>query len=313
MFEFYKGAPRRINLDNLKSGIVKADIYDPTINKTFAELCNHYGVIADPARPASPKDKGKVERMVQVVRELWRRLTALHPNATLRELNEMAALWSLNEYGRSKHGTTGMQPVESFETIEKQSLKPLPAQRFVAASWTIAKVHPDQFIIVGKKFYGLPAEYIGKTVQVRQADGFVEIFFNHQRIRSYTVPARGRAYLAADFPAYGEPFVPGTYAPSLIHNAGKFGLQTARYIRLILEDGGNLAIRRAQGCLGIIKKRHGIAGFSLVLAEAIARQIFNPSRLDELFKDESKQTMLPFPQSEQGAAMTRNAGYYADP
>jgi len=311
MFDFYQGTPRRINLDNLKAGVIKAHVYDPTINRTFAELCYHYGVTADPARVASPKDKGKVERMVQIVRELWKRLTALHPNATLPELNELAACWSRNEYGQTKHGTTGVRPWESFETIEKTALKSLPDQRFIPASWSIAKVHPDQFVMVKNKLYGLPAEYIGKTVDIRQTQNMVDIFYNHNKIRSYTIPSRGRAYLPTDFPAYGQPFVPGSFAASLIYSASTFGPQPARYIRMILEDGGNLAIRRAQGCLAVIKNRYGIAGFSRALGDAIARKIFNPVRLDQLLQDESKQNVLVFPQSEQGTAMTRDAGYYA--
>ncbi len=79
MLAFYGGATSFLNLDNLKAGIIKASLYDPSLNRTFAELCEHYGVIADPARPASPKDKGKVERFVQVARELWKRLTPFIP------------------------------------------------------------------------------------------------------------------------------------------------------------------------------------------------------------------------------------------
>lgn len=35
MFTFYGGASERISLDNLKAGILAADIYDPTLNRTF--------------------------------------------------------------------------------------------------------------------------------------------------------------------------------------------------------------------------------------------------------------------------------------
>jgi transposase len=61
MFSFYGGVTRRINLDNLKSGVLQPDIYDPALNRTFGELCDYYDVIADPARVASPKDKGNAE------------------------------------------------------------------------------------------------------------------------------------------------------------------------------------------------------------------------------------------------------------
>jgi hypothetical protein len=36
-------------------------VTDPTINKSYADLCAYYGVFVDPCRPASPKEKGYVE------------------------------------------------------------------------------------------------------------------------------------------------------------------------------------------------------------------------------------------------------------
>ncbi|HUW42422.1 MAG TPA: IS21 family transposase [Rectinemataceae bacterium] len=143
MLAYYGGSPALLNLDNLKAGVIAADIYDPALNRTFAELCDHYGIIPDPARPASPKDKGKVERIVQVVRELWKRLTALHPAATLDELNELALAWAREEYGRRAHGTTGVAPIVAFEETERPRLRPLPTEPFVPAAWTVAKVHSE--------------------------------------------------------------------------------------------------------------------------------------------------------------------------
>jgi transposase len=311
MLAFFGGSTRRITLDNLKAGVLQAKIYDPTINRTFAELCDHYGILADPTRPVSPKDKGKVERIVQVVRELWKRLTALHPAATLDELNELCRAWSLEEYGRAVHGTTGIPPRTAFYETERALLRPLPSEPFVAASWTIAAVHPDQFITVGKRLYGLPANLIGKRVDVRSTRDFIEIFFEHTAIRRYTVPTKGRAYVREDFPDYGQPFVPGAYASSLIIRAGNYGPQVAIYIRLMLEDGRNLAIRRAQGCLGVIENYRSLSGLSHVIGQAIAGRIFIPARLKLLLETESHQNTIQFPISAAGKAMSRDAGYYS--
>jgi len=66
--EFFGGVPASVVLDNIKAGVVKPDIYDPTLNRAYAELERHYGFVADPAKVASPKLKGKVERGVGVVR-----------------------------------------------------------------------------------------------------------------------------------------------------------------------------------------------------------------------------------------------------
>jgi hypothetical protein len=141
----------------------------------------------------------------------------------------------------------------------------------------------------------------------------VEIFHEHKAVRRYAVPKKGRAYLPEDFPQHGEPFVPGAYASSLIIRAGSYGPQTATYIKLMLEDGRNLAIRRAQGCLGVIERHYGMAGFSHVIGEAIAERIFIPARLTVLFEDDSKQNIIPFPISAQGKAMGRSADYYVKP
>lgn len=46
-FEFFGGVPERIILDNLKSGILRPNTYDPVFNKTYAEYGKHYGFILD--------------------------------------------------------------------------------------------------------------------------------------------------------------------------------------------------------------------------------------------------------------------------
>ena len=46
-FQFFGGVPRCIVLDNLKSGIIKAYIYDPTINETYAELSRFWGSLQE--------------------------------------------------------------------------------------------------------------------------------------------------------------------------------------------------------------------------------------------------------------------------
>ena len=68
-FEFFGGVSKTILLDNLKAGVVKADIYDPTINRAYGELERHYGFVADPAKVMTPEHKGKVERSMPTIRQ----------------------------------------------------------------------------------------------------------------------------------------------------------------------------------------------------------------------------------------------------
>src|SRR6266540_2052184 len=55
------GAVRVVVLDNLREGVLKPDIYDPTLNPVYADMLRHYGVVALPCRVADPDRKGKVE------------------------------------------------------------------------------------------------------------------------------------------------------------------------------------------------------------------------------------------------------------
>jgi transposase len=46
-------------LDNLKSGILRPNTYDPVFNRAYAECAKHYGFIIDPAKIQIAEHKGK--------------------------------------------------------------------------------------------------------------------------------------------------------------------------------------------------------------------------------------------------------------
>ena len=56
-FAFFGGVPARLVPDNLKTGVDRPDLYDPKINRSYAELAAHYGFLPDPARVFRPADK----------------------------------------------------------------------------------------------------------------------------------------------------------------------------------------------------------------------------------------------------------------
>ena len=114
MVHFYGGASELVSIDNLKSGVIKPDLWDPKINRAFAEAAAYYQTFVDPCRVARATDKGKVERMMPVMRQLFRMLKELYPSADLAELNRHALHWCTEEYGLREHGTTGVQPMEAF-------------------------------------------------------------------------------------------------------------------------------------------------------------------------------------------------------
>src|SRR5580700_7944196 len=90
-FEFFGGVPARLVPDNLKTGVDKPDLYDPKINRSYAELAAHYGCLVDPARALKPRDKARVERPMPYVRDsLWRG----REFTSLAQMRAGAARWS---------------------------------------------------------------------------------------------------------------------------------------------------------------------------------------------------------------------------
>jgi transposase len=197
-FSFFGGIPFRIVLDNLKDGVLKADVYDPKFNRTYEELAHHYGFLIDPARARKPRDKPKVERMVPYVRSSYWKGRSF---GSIPEINTAARTWCLEVAGRRIHGTTGLQPLVHFSTVEQEVLKLLPLEPFEMATWTTAKVGPDCHVQVGRSLYSVPYIYVGKTLDLRLTDHMVQCFLNEELIKTHMrVTPRKRSTDWSDYP-----------------------------------------------------------------------------------------------------------------
>ena len=54
-FAFFDGAPQRLVPDNLGSGVLKADLYDPRLNRGYAELLPPLRLPRRPGPPGAPQ------------------------------------------------------------------------------------------------------------------------------------------------------------------------------------------------------------------------------------------------------------------
>ncbi len=66
-FWYFGGAGDAIVPDNLKSGINRADRYEPEINPDFAEFAEYYSTVIIPALVREARDKALVENVVKLV------------------------------------------------------------------------------------------------------------------------------------------------------------------------------------------------------------------------------------------------------
>ncbi len=253
-FNYFGGAPQIWQIDNLKSGVIKADIHDPKLNHTYQELAEHYGCFIDPCRVRKPKDKGQVERDVQTIREQFRKMKALHPDLTLSFANVLILDWLKNEYGMRAHGTTNQKPYEIFRQVERSNLKPLPFKDFQFSNWKEAKVHPDCFVQYKKKFYGVPFQYVGKKVWIKEYDNKIEIYHNYRLIKFYVKDERLRQYDMKDFPENIQSVLDHGYHKKLIKKAESIGYYFHQIISQLLKSQAFLNLRNAQAIMRLTEK-----------------------------------------------------------
>jgi transposase len=185
-FAFFGSVPRRIILDNLKSGVLKPDLYDPLMNRGYAELAHHFGCLIDPARSAKPTDKPRVERQVPYVREsFWTGRTF----GSLDEINRGAERWCLTVAGPRRHGTTRAEPLLLFKTLEQPAMLALPTTPFEVVAWARAKVGRDCHAQVQSTLYSIPFRYVGQRLDVRIGSTLVRFFLGAQLVKTHL---RGR-------------------------------------------------------------------------------------------------------------------------
>ncbi|MDX9841831.1 MAG: IS21 family transposase [Desulfobulbus sp.] len=251
-FEFFGGVPRTVLLDNLKAGVVRPDLYDPTVNRAYGELERHYGFTVDPARVASPKEKGKVERQVPVVRQ---QLVAGRRYDDLADLNHKALVWCREQVGQVEHGTTCEPPMVRFEQQEKGALQPLPAQPFERPTWGEAKVHPDHHVVFERSYYSLPSRFVGRTVWVRATRHLVEIYCDDELVKTHPRAIRRGTWRTDtnDYPDAAKAFL-FAHPQFCRKKAAEIGPNVARMVTEILSGHAIRNLRKAQGVLRLADK-----------------------------------------------------------
>ncbi len=250
-FEYFGGVAALLIPDNLKSGVSKACWYEPELNPTYLEMCQHYGTAAMPARAVRPRDKAKVEAGVLLVTR-WITAALRHRtffsiaelNTAIRELLER-----LNNRKFKKLDSTRRQ---LFETIDKPALKPLPTERYIYAQWKKATVNIDYHLEVEGHFYSVPCQLVRQKVDVRITADMIGIIFKGKRIASHP-----RSYQRGKFTTITEHMPKSHQAykdwtPSrLISWAQKTGPGTAQLVETIMTTRPHPQ-QGFRSCLGIM-------------------------------------------------------------
>jgi hypothetical protein len=175
---YYGGIFKALVPDNMKPVVINADPINPTFSVGWLDYAQARGFGTDPARVRS-KDKPRVERVVQYVRESWFRGEQF---VDLADAQRRVQAWCATTAGLRVHGTTAQRPAEHFAETER-SLLPAPAAVYDVPLFATPKVARDRHVEVAKAIYSIPGELIGQHLDARADSRLVKFYFRGQLIR----------------------------------------------------------------------------------------------------------------------------------
>lgn len=254
-YDFFGGVARILRPDNLKTGVVKADKYDPEINTAYRELAEYYGAFVAPARVHKPKDKATVEGTVGML--------TTHIIATIRD-TEYHSLKELNKDIFFRLRLFNDKPFQKkegsrsilFLTQEREYLKALPEYAYQVAHYRDVIVPASYHIQADdRKYYSVPCEYVRRKVTVRSTSSMIEVFCCGERIACH-VQNRGSGQYITDMS-----HMPEAHRHLYSWNNEKFlewgaeiGVNTLAVIQKILTKNGS-SLPGYKFCMGLVSLR----------------------------------------------------------
>lgn len=169
-FEYFGGVPETILTDRMKTVVIGSEGSRTIWNTKFQEFAKDMGFVPKVCKARRPETKGKVERLVHYVKDNFL------PGRTftdLADLNLKAINWC-RKVDSKVHSTTGFIPLKA---LKEEPLLPLPDENIRDRyRFETRKVSKDGFISYDGIKYGVPWQYAGRELRVRQCDGKFEAY-----------------------------------------------------------------------------------------------------------------------------------------
>jgi len=256
------GVTKVVVLDNLREGVLTADIYDPTLNPLYRDVLQHYGVTPLPCRIGHPDRKGKVESGVGHAQKTP--LKGLRFE-TIEEAQTYLDHWEERWADTRIHGTTKRQVAVMFAE-ERPALQPLPVVPFRYYQYGERSVHLDGCVEVEAAYYSAPPGWIGRRVRGQWDSRQVRLLDpkTGQLLREHLRAPRGGHRIQAEDRSSKTPR--GTQ--HLLCRADKAGSQIGTLCRGMHQLQGETAVRRILGVLSLSKK-YGVARLDDACAAAL--------------------------------------------
>jgi transposase len=289
---YYGGVPSAIVPDNLKAAVTKSNRYEPTLNETFADFADHYGITILPARAYRPRDKALVEGAVKIA---YSRIYAPVRKAiyhTLAELN--AAIKEALEVHNSQplKGRNYSRRLQ-FEEVERETLSPLPALRYEFKKQHQATVMKNGHVCLGvdKHYYSVPYRFIGKKVKILYSRSNMEVYYHYERIAMHKRIKSPYSYTTdKDHLATTHRFVTEWTPDKFLEWAASIHEDVRLYILKIL-DRKQHPEQAYRSCVGILSfaKKAGNERLASACRRALGYDIYNYKTIQQILENNMDQ------------------------
>lgn len=166
-FAFFGGWPRELLYDNMAQVRLPGN---REWNPLYLDFAHHYGIVPRTCRVRRPRTKGKVERMVDYVKDnflLGRRF------ADLLDLNAQGVHWLTHTANVRLHSTTGQRPVDLLAAEGLTAHASIVPYCFTQKQ--VRRVNAEGFVQLEKSRYSVPPEHVGQTVLVEAGEQTVTV------------------------------------------------------------------------------------------------------------------------------------------
>ena len=189
--QYFQCKPEFLVIDNAKALVTKHHVgADEVFNEEFSFFMHKIGILIDANNPRSPTEKHAVERMVGIICDRCLSRLKRQSFLTVEEYSSNLLLLTeqyINKAPFRKQGEQSTTRETLFLSYEKTKALPLPeVLPSYIKYYPNLKVASNYLVQVEGKFYSVPYQYVGKTIDAELSGNEITFYYDLKPIASHT-------------------------------------------------------------------------------------------------------------------------------
>lgn len=268
-FTFFRGVPRVILYDNLKSAVLERIAHAIHFNPRILELSAHYQFEPRPVNKARGNEKGRVERAIRYIRE------SFFPARSFRDiddLNQQAFAWMTGVSADRPSREDRTKTVRDSFAEEQSKLLPLPDEPFPSDEVSEVEIGNTPYARFDLNDYSVPHTLVRRTLTAAASLETVRILDGTKTVATH--PRSWDRGQQIENPDHIQTLVEQKARARRHHGLDRLSTTAPSAQKLLIlaaERGGNLGSMTAR--LLALLDQVGPAELETAIAEAVERTL----------------------------------------